>query len=183
MQTDTGGQEALGWLPFAAMTVFCWGLYGPLLHWGQLAMQDDKGNGRIKAFLFVGLAYFLTAVLAPLAVLWTRSVEWDFPAKAVGWSLLAGILGALGAFALLLAFGAKGHPILVMSIIFAGAPVVNSVFLLCLQLREPDPPQIRWPFLLGILLAASGGCLATLFRPEAAKHAPAPPAVLPDKEK
>ena len=42
------------------------------------------------------------------------------------WSLIAGIVGALGAFGVLLAFGAKGTPAVVMAIVFAGAPVVNA---------------------------------------------------------
>ena len=45
----------MNWLFFALLTVASWGLYGVLLHTGQLAMADPV-NGRIKAFLFVGLA-------------------------------------------------------------------------------------------------------------------------------
>ena len=56
----------MNWLVFALMTVVSWGLYGIFLHSGQVAMQD-KSNALFKAFLFVGLAYFLTAVLAPIA--------------------------------------------------------------------------------------------------------------------
>ena len=58
----------LTWLAFAFVTVVSWGVYGVFLHTGQVAMQDPV-NGRYKAFLFVGIAYFLTAVLAPLALL------------------------------------------------------------------------------------------------------------------
>ena len=35
-------------------------------------------------------------------------------------------MGAIGAFGVLLAFGAKGTPAVVMSIVFAGAPVVST---------------------------------------------------------
>ena len=51
------------WLFFALMTVMSWGVYGIMLHTGQLAMGDAAG-GRYKAFLCVGVAYFLTAVIA-----------------------------------------------------------------------------------------------------------------------
>ena len=61
-------QAGYSWLIFALMTVSCWGLYGVFLHSGQLGMADPV-NGRYKAFLFVGIAYFLVAVLAPLAIL------------------------------------------------------------------------------------------------------------------
>ena len=103
----------MNWLVFALMTVVSWGLYGAFLHTGQVAMADPV-NGRYKAFLFVGLAYFLTAVLAPIVVLKLQGAAWSFPAKGALWSLLAGTVGATGAFCVLLAFGAKGTPAVVM---------------------------------------------------------------------
>jgi hypothetical protein len=65
------------WLTYALMTVSCWGLYGIFLHQGAIGMQDPE-FGRVKAFLFVGLAYFLTAVLAPLALLYMRGATFEF---------------------------------------------------------------------------------------------------------
>lgn len=157
------------WLFFALLTVSFWGLYGIFLHSGQLGMADSE-NGRYKAFLFVGIAYFLTAVLAPLAVLAVRGASWSFPASGMMWSLLAGIVGAIGAFGVLLAFGAKGTPAVVMSIVFAGAPIVNAVVSLILHPPAGGWGSIRWQFAAGILLAALGGCLVTLYKP-----GPAPP--------
>src|SRR3974390_3716214 len=111
-------------LLFSLLTVGCWGLYGAFLHTGQMGMNDPV-NGRYKAFLWVGLAYFLTAVLAPLAMLVLKGASWSFPARGIGWSLFAGIAGAAGAFSVLLAFAAKGAPAGVMSIPVAGAAVVH----------------------------------------------------------
>src|SRR5947209_514770 len=90
-----GGYSLLNmnWLVFALMTVMSWGLYGIFLHQGQTAMAD-KSNALYKSFLFVGLAYFLTAVLAPLALLTVRKATWSFPAQGMAWSLFAGIVGA-----------------------------------------------------------------------------------------
>src|ERR1700745_1650953 len=117
----------MNWLGFALMTVVSWGVYGVFLHTGQVAMQDPV-NGRYKAFLFVGIAYFLTAVLAPLALLVLEGAAFSgYTPRGMGWSLFAGIVGAIGAFGVLLAFGAKGTPAVVMSIVFAGAPVVNAL--------------------------------------------------------
>ena len=56
-------QPANLWIWFALATVACWGLYGILLHAGQVGMGDPQ-NGRYKAFFWVGMAYFLIAVLA-----------------------------------------------------------------------------------------------------------------------
>jgi len=139
--------------------------------------MNDKANGLFKAFLFVGLAYFLTAVLAPLAMLATKKADWTFPTAGMGWSLLAGIVGAAGAFCVLLAFGAKGTPGVVMSIVFAGAPIVNAVVAIYLNPPEGGLGAIKWPFYLGIIMAAAGGCLVTYFKPPPAKpHAPTPAA-------
>src|SRR5687768_13966984 len=114
------------WLFYALLTVASWGVYGVMLHTGQMGMGDPV-NGRYKAFLFVGIAYFLTAVLAPLAILVASGASWQMPMKGMTWSLIAGIVGAIGAFCVLLAFGAKGSPAVVMAIVFAGAPIVNAV--------------------------------------------------------
>ena len=102
---EAGSGPGMTWLFYALMTVASWGVYGLLLHAGQGAMADPV-NGCYKAFLFVGIAYFLTAVLAPLAVLWLNGAGWNFPAKGMLWSLVAGLSGAVGAFCVLLAFGA-----------------------------------------------------------------------------
>jgi len=163
----TSGSEpaSLVWLAFALVTVATWGLYGVFLHSGQLGM-GDAALGRYKAFLLVGIAYFLTAVLAPLAILFLKGgASWSFPATGVVWSLLAGLVGAAGAFCVLLAFGAKGSPAVVMSIIFAGAPIVNAVVALAMHPPAGGLGALRWQFVAGILLAALGGCLVTLYKP------------------
>ena len=163
------------WLLFSLLTVCCWGLYGAFLHSGQAGMHDPV-NGRYKAFLCVGVAYFLTAVLAPLAVLWLRGASWSFTPGGVGWSVLAGVVGAAGAFGVLLAFGAKGTPAVVMSIVFAGAPVLNAIYTLVLHPPANGWQKLPWPFVLGIVLAAVGGCLVSLYKP-APGVAPTKPAI------
>lgn len=154
----------MNWLIFALMTVLSWGVYGAFLHTGQMGMRD-AANGRYKAFLFVGIAYFLTAVLAPLAMLLARGADWTYPRNGMGWSLLAGIAGAIGAFCVLLAFGARGTPAVVMSIVFAGAPVVNALYTIWQHPPQGGLGSIRPQFYLGIVLAALGGCLVTYYKP------------------
>lgn len=162
---------AMKWLTFALMTVASWGVYGVFLHSGQFGMKDPV-NGRYKAFLFVGIAYFLTAVIAPLVALLVRGADWNYPKGGMGWSLLAGIAGALGAFCVLLAFGAKGTPAVVMAIVFAGAPIVNAVVALLQHPPAGGWSAIKPQFLLGIVLAALGGCLVTLYKPNPATPKP-----------
>ena len=88
---------------------------------------------------------------------------WTYPWKGNKLSFIAGVVGAFGAFFVLMAFGAGGKPWVVMSIVFAGAPVVNAV--VSLMIHPPKsaiPPQ----FVLGIAMAAIGGCLVTFYKPK-----------------
>ncbi len=167
--------SSYNWLVFALGTVLTWGLYGIFLHMGQVGMADPV-NGRYKAFFFVGIAYFLTAVLAPAALLLMKGSDWSFPAKGLWLSLFAGILGAIGAFFVLLALGAavsakvQNAPGVVMSIVFAGAPIVNALVSITMS---HDWGKVRWQFILGLVMAATGGYLVTKFKPVHA--APAKP--------
>ena len=177
VNTATG----IAWLPYVLMTVVAWGLYGIFLHTGTVGMGDPQ-NGRIKAFLFVGVAYFVTAVVAPLAVLKLNGASWDFTSKGATWSLIAGTVGAAGALGVLLAFGAKGSPTVVMSIIFAGAPIVNALTAMALHPPKGGLGAVRWQFFLGILLAAFGGFLVTKYKP-APGGPPVGPTAAHDTEK
>lgn len=139
-------------------------------------MADKSGNALYKSFLFVGLAYFLTAVLAPLAMLILRGADWNYPKQGMLWSLIAGIAGAAGAFCVLLAFGSKGAPPVVMSIVFGGAPIITAVASIILHPPQNGLASIKWPFYLGILMAAVGAVLVTMNRPQPPRpHAAAAP--------
>ena len=175
-QSGTGGSA---WLMFSFLTVVSWGVYGVFLHKGQVLMAD-AANGRYKAFLFVGIAYFLTAVLAPMLLLMSRGAAFTgYTSSGMWWSLIAGIVGAIGAFGVLLAFGAKGTPSVVMAIVFAGAPVVNAVVALLMYPPAGGWAKIPWQFYLGIILAAVGGCLVTFFKPPPQAVKPAAAMVQP----
>ncbi|HAB17714.1 MAG TPA: hypothetical protein PLX89_25645 [Verrucomicrobiota bacterium] len=167
------------WFYFTLITVFTWGIYGILLHKGQVLMGDPV-NGRYKAFLFVGIAYFLTAVLAPLVLLMARGAAFSgYTTAGWSWSLIAGILGAIGAFGTLLAFGAQGSPAVVMSIVFAGAPVVNALVSLWLFRHQIDFSKVNPAFYLGIALAVVGGGLVMKFKPNPAPAKPASTVMAP----
>jgi len=166
----------MNWLSFALMTVLSWGVYGIFLHSGAIGMASggDPSIGRIKAFLLVGVAYFLVAILGPVIILITKGADWSFPIKGSAWSLVAGVVGALGALFVLLAFGAKGTPAAVMAIVFAGAPIVNGLVAITMGNLWKD---LSWQFVLGLVLALVGGCLVTFFKPNPHKKPTASPAV------
>jgi hypothetical protein len=170
----------MNWILFAFLTVACWGVYGVYLHKGQTAMED-LANGRWKAFLYVGIAYFLVAVIAPLVMLRLNGASTNFlgyPTAGKTWSLIAGIVGAIGAFGVLLAFGAAPQPKaayipVVMSIIFAGAPIVNAIMSMVYHPPHGGVGAIKWQFWAGIVIAAAGAALVVLYKPDAAAPAPA----------
>lgn len=172
--TDSAPQST--WLIYVLLTIACWGVYGIFLHKGQVDM-GDPANGRYKAFLFVGIAYFLVAVLAPLAMLLMRGASWEYTGGGMTWSLIAGIVGAVGAFGVLLAFGGGGKPASVMSLIFAGAPIVNAVVAISLAKQWGE---IKPQFIAGIVLAAVGAYLVVVYKPAPQKPKPAdtPPAAV-----
>ena len=54
-------KNLLAIVAFTLLTMLCWGIYGPVLQQGQIAMH----NG-LRPFICVGLAYFIIAVIAPI---------------------------------------------------------------------------------------------------------------------
>jgi len=115
-------------------------------------------------------------VLAPLAVLAFNKGRldfWNYPTNGLWWSLIAGVVGAVGAFGVLLAFGAKGTPAVVMAIVFAGAPIVNALVSILQHPPEGGLSSIKPQFFIGIALAALGGCLVTYYKPAPAAAKPA----------
>ncbi|MEM8930470.1 MAG: hypothetical protein AAGE94_04815 [Acidobacteriota bacterium] len=169
----------MNWLLYALSTAFFFGLYGVLLHSGSMGMKDPV-LGRWKAFLFVGIAYTIVAGILPIILLKAKGAELSFPTQGWTWSLAAGAAGAFGAFGILLAFGAKGSPAAVMSIVFAGAPIVNAFVSMALHPPKGGFSAIPIPFLIGIVLAATGGCLVALYKPAPGDAAPSatPPAAV-----
>ncbi|MFO0904768.1 MAG: hypothetical protein U0939_17305 [Pirellulales bacterium] len=140
-----------------AMTACCWGIYGPVLHWGQMGL----GGNRMQAFLCVGLAYFAIAVIAPAVLLGGSVLEgWSF--TGVIWSLLGGGVGAVGALGLILAFNYGGKPIYVMPLVFGCAPVVNSFFTMY---KQGTWGEVNAFFAAGLILAAVGAMTVLFFAP------------------
>jgi hypothetical protein len=164
--------EFLGMLAAIALTAVCWGGYGPVLHFGREAMESS-----LRPFVCVGVAYFLIAVLVPLALLARGGEKGSWTTKGVLWSLLAGSAGALGALGVILALSCGGRPIYVMPLVFGGAPVVNTLLSAFLG-RAFD--QLKAPFLAGLMLVILGAVTVLIFKPQPAAHtavAPATPAV------
>ena len=116
-------------LTFTLMTAVCWGVYGPTLHKGQMAMAGS----RLRPFLLVGISYFLVAVILPYLILAAAPDHGSWSFSGTLWSLAGGAAGAIGALGVIMAFNFGGKPIYVMPLIFGGARW--SIHLSCSQRR------------------------------------------------
>jgi uncharacterized membrane protein YeaQ/YmgE (transglycosylase-associated protein family) len=160
--------------------IVCWGLYSVFLHMGSMGMKGaataaDPMANRMKAFLLVGIAYFLIAIVGPLLVLKSRATGaegyWHLPFQGWTLSFVAGLLGAVGAFFLLMALSSGRSPgeskqliALVPTLVFAGAPLVNAVVSVT---KEHLWAKTPWQFFAGLILAAVGAGLVMFFKPSA----------------
>jgi hypothetical protein len=160
------------WLTFALLTVLSWGVYGVILHKGRgyMPMGPETPHAGLKAFLFVCIAYALIGIVSAL-VLKARGSNWSFTSTGISWSLVAGVAGALGALTLVLALGAaspiyKGAAAAaVMPIVFAGAPVVNTITAMLIHPPEGGLKSIPMPFIAGCILAVGGAFLVAKYAP------------------
>ena len=96
----------MNWLAFVAGAVLSWGVYGAMLHQGQVKLGNP-----MRALLCVGIAYFLMAVLVPLVVLASQGQGVrGFNTGGATAATLAGALGALGAVCIIFSFRTEARP-------------------------------------------------------------------------
>ena len=149
---------------FVLGAALSWGLYVPSVH---VAASQLKSN--LRAFLFVGVAYFLVAVLIPAAFIFiakydpTAKGQPNFDVVPSSWGLFAGILGAAGALCVIFAVTAagKGGALYVAPLVFAGAPIINTIA--TILYFHPVKTMPDWRFFLGLGLAAAGAAMVMLF--------------------
>lgn len=153
-----------------ALTISCWGSYGPVLHKGQDALNKNK----LKPLICVGAAYFIVAIIVPVIILSsTGALTGDWSFRGVTFSMAAGCAGALGALGIILALSSGGKPIYVMALVFGGAPIVNALVSMVFAGMSTKDLGARFPFFLaGVILVAIGASMVVVFAPKA----PAAPA-------
>jgi drug/metabolite transporter (DMT)-like permease len=173
--------ESRIWMLFVALAGLCWGAYVPFVAQGGKELKSSYAS-----LLCVGIAYFLIAILFPMAIFWTRGKFPEFNAKGSFLATMAGVAGALGALCVILAtFEFKGPRLYVAPVIFAVAPVINTVVSLVwhpdkglghFSLPEGLP---HWSFFVGIVLTGLGAGLVLFSKEytESLHAAPAKPAV------
>jgi hypothetical protein len=145
------------WLLFALGAVLSWGMYGPMLHQGQVALGNP-----LRALLCVGAAYFLIGVMVPVGSLSASGDLSGFTRQGTLMATAAGGLGALGAVCIIYAFRAGGLPTYVMPVVFGGAPLVNVLVSMWLHPPQTAPNPLLY---LGFLFVAGGGGMVLYFKP------------------
>ena len=147
----------MSWVVYVAGAVLSWGVYGAMLHKGQVALGNP-----LRAFLCVGIAYFLIAVLVPVASLMAQGELRNFTVSGSLIATAAGALGAIGAVCIIFSFRAGASPLYVMPLVFGGAPLVNVLTSLVL---EPPKTAVNPLLYVGFLIAAMGAAMVLYFRP------------------
>jgi drug/metabolite transporter (DMT)-like permease len=149
----------MSWILFALGAALAWGMYGPALHQGQVALGSP-----FRALLCVGIAYLLIGVLVPVVALISQGQlgqGWT-TAGTVG-ATAAGTLGALGAVFIIYAFRAGGLPTYVMPLVFGGAPLVNVAVTMSLHPPKETPNPLLW---VGFAMAIAGASLVLYYKPQ-----------------
>jgi hypothetical protein len=147
----------MSWIVFALGAALSWGMYGPMLHKGQVQLGNP-----LRALLCVGVAYFLVGVLVPVAALGTQGQLKGFTTGGTIGATAAGILGALGAVCIIWAFRTGGLPTYVMPLVFGLAPVINVIYSMATHPPKTSPHPLLW---VGFLFAAIGAGMVLYFKP------------------
>lgn len=154
-----------------ALTVVSWGVYGPVLHKGQMLMQGS----RFRPLICVGLAYFAVAVVVTSLIVqgWKGSDEWQqMTTLGSMWSFAGGAAGAVGALGIILAFTFGGKPTYVMPLVFGGAPVINTLVTVGPGIANGTITDISAFFFAGLIIVIAGAATVLIFAPKAAPHGP-----------
>jgi uncharacterized membrane protein len=145
------------WVAFALGAALSWGLYGPILHKGQVGLGNP-----LRALLCVGVAYFLIGVLFPVITLASQGELKGFNSDGILWASVGGALGAAGAICIIYAFKSGGIPTYVMPLVFGGAPVINVIYSMWAHPPKTAPSPVLY---LGVLLVAVGAGIVLYFKP------------------
>jgi drug/metabolite transporter (DMT)-like permease len=153
-------KRSMVWIMFAIGAALSWGVYGAMLHHGQVKLGSP-----LRALLCVGVAYFLIGVIVPIAMMSSQgqlnSQGWNTNGATT--ATIAGALGAIGAVCIILAFKNGGLPAYVMPLVFGGAPVINVLFTMLLHPPKNAPNPLLF---VGFLLVVVGASLVLYFRPQ-----------------
>lgn len=195
------------WWGYVILAGLAWGVYVPLIFFGGqlLSPLSPQGTaigmgGRLASILCVGGAYFVLAVLIPVALMATQdNARPEWKTNGLVFSALAGVAGAVGAICVIFASKAAvdqakldginpaTYRVYIAPLIFALAPAVNTLLSLVWHPKADSPWHYAfempgWKLPAGILLVAAGTFLVLYSKEEveATKGKPAPVGTMPN---
>ena len=178
------------WLFFVLGAVLTWGAYVVTVDHGRTKLAEGMPRthmsvAAMRAFLFIGIAYFVMAVIVPGIYLAMNKppagTDPGFNMRGSVLSTIAGVLGAAGALCIVFAVGharrsgGANAAIYVAPLVFAFAPIVNAIVSLII---EPPAERPKVWFYLGLAMAAGGAAMVLINKPEGHKP-PAQPQGFP----
>ena len=194
---DSAGTRKRGvmrfpWWGYVILAGLSWGTYVPIIFYGGSELGGKSGS-RLMAILCVGVAYFVLAVVVPLALFISGQEEWP-PLTTTGlvFASLAGVAGAVGAICVIFAskaamaagmeakqlapdFNPASYRLLIAPLIFGLAPIINTLLSTVWHPKPGDPLHFGfdppgWKLWAGILMVAAGVFLV-LYSKEQAEDA------------
>ena len=191
------------WWGYVIGAGLAWGTYVPLIFFGgqMLSPLSPAGTpfgmgGRLASILCVGVAYFVLAVMIPVALMAVRDdAKADWRGVGLTFSALAGVAGAVGAICVIFASKAAvdaakaegvnpaTYRVYIAPLIFCLAPLINTLLSL---VWHPDAKSGDWSIFhldlpgwklwAGIVLVSLGTFLVLMSKEEAeaGKAAPKP---------
>lgn len=168
------------WMMFAIAAALFWGAYVPTIFYGQMGFGATNPNRSFRAFLFIGVAYVLMAIVIPAIWIWTHKSPADggFTFNGAWLSTLAGILGAAGALCVVFALrnaGIEGkqdgvgeaYIVYVAPIVFAGAPIINVLISWIINAFKGEGHAPNIGFIIGMVVSIIGVVLVLTNNPAA----------------
>ena len=162
-------------LSFVAGAALSWGVYVPVVHRAAFELKSN-----LRAFMFVGVADFVVAVLIPAFFIFVAKSDPtvklgtipNFQLQASLWGLAAGMAGAMGALCVIFAAtkAGPGAAIFVAPLVFGGAPIINT--LATIYFFHPTKTLPDWRFFAGLILAVVGASLVLIYKPIDKPHGP-----------
>jgi drug/metabolite transporter (DMT)-like permease len=168
------------WLFYVALAGLSWGTYVPLIFYGGKELGGNPGS-RFMAILCVGVAYFVIAVLFPIAMFVSgQAPRPTMSTTGLVFSGLAGVAGAVGAICVIfatksaIAAANEGGPdarLFIGPLIFGLAPIINTLVSALWHPKAGEPFHFDvelpgWKLWLGIALVGVGAFLVLFSKEE-----------------
>lgn len=190
---------SIPWWGYVILAGLAWGTYVPIIFYGGTELSTRPGTigGRLASILCVGVAYFVLAVMIPVALMSLRddaAPNWKM--NGLFFSSLAGVMGAVGAICVIFASKAAvdaakldgidpaTYRVFIAPLIFCLAPLINTILSLVWHPKPDNPFHFGfeppgWKLPVGIVLMAAGVFLVLKSKEDMEARKAKPAAIAP----